>query len=1124
MTFSQGFFERLKFEPKLRESWIGRYFRRPRAVILITVTLILAGIGTYISLKKELNPDVQIPTVIISTLYPGAGPEDIEDLISVPIEDAVSGLSGVTKVTSNSQENDSLVIVEFASTIKPEKAKSDTQEAVDKITDLPNDSKKSTVTVLDITDQPILLFALSAPGNESALPKIADDLEDRIKALSTVQKVTVNYRRTPEVSLTTSPETLASNGIDVPTLSQIVNTALGSFPAGNISTDASFLALDQKKGVTSLEELRRYPISIHGRILPLDSIVQITEREDPNTPPAFYSNHEIKPTRAIFFGVYQTDNADTRDTVTQTKAVLETYQKETSVPFTVGYYFDGAAEIERSFSQLQRDFTVTFLLVFIVLLIFFGIRQSIVAALAIPFTFLVTFLVMKAVGISINFISLFSLLLALGVLVDNAIVVISAIANYHRSGKFTPYETAVLVFRDFHGVIATTTITTVWAFIPLLLSTGIIGEFIKPIPIVVSSALAISAAVALFLVIPYMAIFLEGKFPRRVLILGQIALFAIMGTALFFLIPAGQMKFILFSLALLLLFLIGKLSHSFFRSVPLWHSSRLGIFWDKFRDRGFVSFDRLSVWYAHLIDRILSSQRARRLTLVFLIVFMIFSYTLVPAGYVVNEFFPNDDVDLVYVSVEMSIGTSRDSALTAAKELMPRFQSIPELDFVVAELGASAPTDNNTSTTGKDFGHILFTVHLIKTKERDRTSGEIVTALNHEFADWNGGTITASQLSGGPPAGADLQLKLLGNDLDTIQALAEKTKAHLETTPGVSNVTISLSSAGKKLSFHGNDATLTAMGISPFDTATLLRTVGSGYTIKEDSRFTGEKRDVVIRFSQTDFSQPEDLNRLSLRSRDGKLVPLLSLGNMTLEKNPTLITREDGQRSISVSASVNDGYSVTNLNKNLEHYADTELKLPTGYHWKTGGVNDENNKSVTSIMYAMILSAILIFATMAIQFNSYRKALIVLLVIPIAVSGVFVLFALFGVPLSFPALIGVLALFGIVVNNSIIMVDKINKNLNLGLPVREAVVEGAASRLEPILLTALTTIVGLIPITLSDPIWLGLGSAIIAGLSFSGIAKLFFIPVIYEMWFDDSVGKKTNSAPLSTESIRTASL
>jgi multidrug efflux pump subunit AcrB len=231
---------------------------------------------------------------------------------------------------------------------------------------------------------------------------------------------------------------------------------------------------------------------------------------------------------------------------------------------------------------------------------------------------------------------------------------------------------------------------------------------------------------------------------------------------------------------------------------------------------------------------------------------------------------------------------------------------------------------------------------------------------------------------------------------------------------------------------------------------------------------------------------------------------LSSLGSFELTTNPTEISREDGKQTLSVSAGVSSEFSVSQKSKDLEKFAGT-LDLPAGYSWKIGGVNEENDKSVQSILKAMLLSAVLIFATMTIQFRSFRKSIIVLMVIPLAVSGVFIVFALTGTPLSFPALIGILALFGIVVNNSIIMVDKINRNMDQGLPLIDAIAEGASSRMEPILLTALTTIVGLIPITLSDPIWQGLGGAIIAGLLFSGLAKLFMIPVLYWLFY----GEKT---------------
>lgn len=1112
MSYTKSFFDRLHFDETLRNGLIGRYFQSTRTIVLITATLIIAGIASYGSLKKELNPDIQIPTVIVATAYPGAGPEDIEDLITIPIEDAVSGLSDVTRVTSSSQESFSSIIVEFSSTISPEKAKGEIQNALDRVTTLPEASQDPSVEVIDFTNQPVMLFALSAPGDEAALPIIADDLFEEIRALPTVEKVALTYRRDPEISVILTPETIAAHQLSIASLAQSIDLALGNFPGGTLAAAGTTLSLDQEKSVNSLETLRKLPVKIGRETLPLGSLATIVEKEKPGTLPAYVLSHQQDATRAILFAVYQTESADTRESINSIEETIAHYQTTSPVAFEVSTSFNGAEEIDRSFNQLQRDFLITFGLVFVMLLLFFGLRQSIIAAFAIPFTFLTTFVVMQAVGISINFISLFSLLLALGILVDNAIVVISAIASYYRSGKFTPSETVLLVFRDFGGVIAVTTITTVWAFLPLLLSTGIIGEFIRPIPIVVSTALALSAATALFLVIPYMAVFLEGKFPRRVMIFLQGLSVAIVLAALFFIMPTGSTKWFLYPLAAILLMLAVRLVRSFFQTVTTWRSSRFGRAWTGFQDHGLLSFDALSIHYSRLIERILSSRRARRFTIGFLIVFMLGSYALVPLGFVVNEFFPSDNIDTVYVSAVLPVSTTALRAEEIVQELLPRFQSLTELDFVLAEIGASAPTDSNTSVTGKDYGRILFTLHLVKAKEREKKSGEIVAELERDFADWNGGTITASQLSGGPPAGSDLQLKLLGSDLDTLEALAEKTKQYLENIPGTSNVSISLSSAGKKLSFIPNEAALNAAGLSTRDTGVLLRTLGSGYTVKEDVRFGDDKRDIMIRFSEDDFGTPEAIGRLSLSTTAGDTTPLLSLGSLELQNNPTLITREDGKRSISISATVAEDYSVTELNTALESFADNALRLPTGYSWKTGGVNEENNKSVQSILYAMLLSAILIFATMVIQFNSFRKAAIVLLVIPIAVSGVFVIFALFGIPLSFPALIGVLALFGIVVNNSIIMVDKINKNLDLGLPTREAVVEGATSRLEPILLTALTTIVGLIPITLSDPIWQGLGGAIIAGLSFSGIAKLFFIPVIYEMWFDPvrSTGSKSS--------------
>jgi HAE1 family hydrophobic/amphiphilic exporter-1 len=1113
MEKESSFLERLTFDASLNQTTIAGYFKNIRTIVLVVLTLTGAGLATFFSLPRELNPNIQIPIVFVSTPFPGAGPEDVENLITIPLEDAVSGLSGVEKVSSVSQENISTLNIEFSSGTDPEQAKQDVQSALDGVSNLPPDAESPKVQVLDFQNQPVLNFVLSGADGVS-LNRFADSLKEEIQNLSGVEKVTLSYRKEEEVSLILKPEVLTERSLSPLTIAGGIEQAIANHPAGTVSTDTTSFALTQSKSADSLESLRALPLSLKTDIVRLGDIATIRTEGKRNAPESYYADATTEPTRGIVFSVFKTDTADATTLVSAILSTNERLRQTYEEQFVFEPIFDGAKEIKKSFDQLFHDFAITILLVFIVLFTFFGLRQSIIAALAIPLTFLGTFLVMSATGISINFIALFSLLLALGILVDNAIVIISAMASYERTKKFSPAEVALLVWRDFKAVIFTTTITTVWAFLPLLLASGIIGEFIKPIPIVVSSALAISAAVALFIVIPLMAMLLRGNFPRRVIILVTVFIALLLASLLYLVLPAGPWHLPLFLLSLIILFLMAKLSAKVRGSLHTYEASHFTRSFEtlhRLSDQGIFNFDPLAHRYEHFIASILRSKQARRRTIAALIIFTLCSYALVPLGLVVNEFFPEDNQDTIYVSVVLPKSTTLPESTHEGLSLLSELRSFPESRFALLEIGAAPPTDN--FTTGKDWNNLLITLIMEPAKTRSLTSGEIVATLNRDYASYTAGTFTASQLSGGPPAGSDIELKLRGENLSELQAYGEKVSSYLASQPGITNVSTSITSGASKIVFTPDQTKLTTHGIGVNDTAFLLRTLGSGFTIKNDARIDNDKFDIVLRLGEaSSLEDPTAISLISVPTRDGTL-PLTSLGDLTLAPNPTLITREDGKRTLSVSAGVSSDYSVSTINADLEKFADT-LNLKDGYDWKTGGVNDENNKSVQSILQAMLLSSILIFGTMAIQFNSFRKALIVLLVVPLAISGVFIMFSLFGIPLSFPALIGILALFGIVVNNSIIMVDKINKNMDSGLPLAQAISEGAASRLEPILLTALTTIVGLIPITLSDPIWQGLGGAIIAGLTFSGVAKLFFIPVVYYMWFSE---KETPAQPLNDD-------
>jgi HAE1 family hydrophobic/amphiphilic exporter-1 len=483
------------------------------------------------------------------------------------------------------------------------------------------------------------------------------------------------------------------------------------------------------------------------------------------------------------------------------------------------------------------------------------------------------------------------------------------------------------------------------------------------------------------------------------------------------------------------------------------------------------------------------------------VIFSVFSFALLPAGFVKNEFFPKTDQNVVYVSVEFPPGTYLVQTKKEALALLDKLKATKYTKFVSLDLGTSVNVQSGGTQNSPNDA--LFTINLIDKGMRP-PSFKIAEDLRNRYASYQTGKLSVIEESGGPPVGADVQIKLLGDDLMVLDSKANEIVSYLNNQPGLTNVEKSIKPGTGKLVFVPDKATLADNGITTDQLGLWLRLYASGMNF-DQNKFPGdeESKDITLRLSGSS-ADVTSIDEVNLQTQNGN-IPLSSLGNLRLAANPTLITREDGKRSISISAAARPGFNVSDINQKLEKFADAKLNLSEGYSWKTGGVNEENQNSVNSILQAMLLSFMLIIITMVIQFSSFRRAIIVMLVIPLSISGVFIMFAVSGTPLSFPALIGVLALFGIVVKNSILIVDKIVENQKIGkMSFIEAIGEASASRLEPIALTTVATILGLIPITLTDPLWRGLGGAVIAGLAFSGIIMLFFIPVVYYIFMNET--------------------
>lgn len=1101
-----SYLHHLTFNSKLKDSFIGKFLANPRLLILLLVAIIGVGSASFVSLPRRIVPEIKIPLVIVSDVLPGANPQDVESLVTTPLEDSVAGVENVSTVTSSSRENVSVIQIEFNTGVNPDKARTDVQAAVDSAS-LPTDAQIPKVQTINFENQPVWTFALIGKGDVASLNRFSKILQKNVEDLPTINNVTTGGLEEREISVLIDQNKMLTYGLSPIQLSSLIKSALGSFPAGTVKTQTSSFALSIDPSITTIADIRALELNNKGVIIPLSSVATITERSKPNQNPSFIASFNRPAERSVTFSVFKNKNSNIDKAVKDAEKKVENSLARYKGQFSIQSINNAGEDITTQFNDLTGDFIETIILVFIVLFVFLGLRQAFVSLFAVPLTFLISFSVMNYTGISLNFISMFSLLLALGLLVDDTIVVISAMTSYYRSGKFSPLQTGLLVWKDFITPILTTTLTTVFAFLPILISTGIIGEFIKSIPIVVSSTLIASFFVAMVITLPLTIILLKPEFPKRVNLLFKIALIVFLLGILVSVLPkgpllpvgliaAGIFLFVTANIRLIALRRTGQYikssqkKHALVRNAP------------HYIENGLISFHIISEAYKGVITKIILSKSNRHKAIAMVIIFSLFSYLLVPFGFVQNEFFPKSDQNYITMSVELPAGTNADTTAKESRVLLEKLRKIKNINYVTADIGQA--TGSFGGASGSESNNILFSLVLPEKNKRDQSSIEIGQELRDDFTKYTKGKVTVSESSGGPPAGADLQINLYGQDLAVLDQYADKIMDHLKAQKGATDISKSIKPGTSKIVFVPDSAQLAANNVTQDQLGLYLRTFASGFILDTAKLNTGDafsqdKQDITLR-SATTLQNVGDISTISIPTQNGAL-PLSSLGDLHLKSNPTLITREDGKRTISITATSKQGYTPTALNSELEKYAGTELKLPDGYSWKTGGINEENQKSVNSILQAMLISFLLIIVTMVVQFGSFRKAVIVMLVIPLSISGVFIIFALSHTPLSFPALIGVLALFGIVVKNSILIVDKIAANERIGMDFVSGIVDGASSRLEPIALTSLAAIMGLIPITISDPLWRGLGGAIISGLTFSGTIMLFFIPVVYYTWF-----------------------
>lgn len=1112
------YLEKLKFDPALKKSWLNLFVSRFRVVILLIVLITVWGIYSYIKLPFESNPEVKIPVGVITTVFPGASPEDVEELVTKKIETGITSVKGIDKVTSNSSNSFSVISVEFAAGENLEDSIRNLKDKVDSAkNDLPDDANDPQVQEVSFDDTPILSVSLVGPYDGFTMRKYAEDIQDELEKIPGARQVDVSGGDEKEFSVAYDPEKLTLYNISPDQANNAVKSTNVAVPAGNFEGEKYNYSIRADAQFYTAQKLGDIPVfhsSENNSIVYLRDIARVEEKAIKRKVFSRLSSNGSRPENSINIDIIKKTGGSVIDTSDAAKKTIE--KMITSFPAGITYKVttDFSKIIREDFNQLSHDFLLTLVLVTGTLLLLVGLKEAFVAGLAIPLVFFVSFGAMLLTGITLNFLSIFSLLLSLGLLVDDAIVVVSATKQYLRTGKFTPEEAVLLVLNDFKWVLTTTTLTTVWAFLPLLLSTGIMGEFIKSIPIVVSVTLVASLAVALMVNHPLAAV-LERIRLKRIFFF-QILTVLLAGIVLSFYM-GNNLGLALAGLGVIIMLILVRWYLRNGRSLMIANEKLVKREWEdpelikkkllshkddengSFSKRlihGIIHLDRILPLYERQLKAILATKKRRYAVLGLTLILFIFAALLPVTGIVPTEFFPASDEDSLFINLEAPVGLKLEETNKITEKVETRLVKYPEIaNFatVVGKPGVSFQSIGPSVQNPSNVAGIVAT--LVNKNKRNITSYELAEKIRKDLGEIKEAKISVESERGGPPSGAAFEARVRGDDLQTLDKIAHDFEPILAGIPGVVDTSISLKDAPAEYTFTLDPAKMELYGINAAVVGSTLRMAISGTEVS--TVLLGNKEiKIMATFEEDKIKNLEELQNLQILNQSKKPVFIKDVAKVELNPSVESITRIDEKRVVLLSSGVQ---GQTRPNAVLAEFQKkiADYQLPSGYEIIYGGENEQNAKSVTSILQAMVIAAVLIISTLIIQFNSFKKSIIVLVTFPLALIGVFIGLAIFGIALSFPGLVGILALFGIVVKNAIILIDKINLNLKSKIPFQEAIVDAGKSRFEAIFITSICTIFGIIPITLSNELWKALGGAIIFGLSLSSFLTLVIVPVLF---------------------------
>lgn len=1019
---------------------IWTFFIRKKVIAFILIIAItIIGLAATFSIPKEAMPEVKIPLAMVITMLPGATPSDVEELITKPIEKEVAGIGDLAEFTSSSTFGVSVVSVQFEPSV-------DTKDAIAKLKDaadtakskLPTDVIGPDVKEISFSDFPVITFALIGNLSTLELSQIADTVATELGTVQGVLKTEVSGNVKKEVVITLDQTKLENANLSIVDISNAIKYANMDMPAGAIDIDKMTYSIRFQGRIENIQDLGKIII---GNNLTLSDIAKIELKTDEqSTLSRIWQPQDSSTKNSVSISIYKKTGGNVLQVVDGAKAKIEELQTNKTIPESVSLVIasDNAQNIRKDLGNLSEAGVETLIIIIIVLFLSIGFKEGLIASLSVPLTLFVTIPILIYMGETLNSLTLFSMVIALGILVDTAIVMMEGY-NVNIAKGLNSEDAAILAVETYKWPLITSILTTTFAFIPMLMISGIVGQFMRTLPITITIVLISSLLLSIVL------------------------------------IPAVAIKFIKSS------------GHAGHEEEP----------------RSILSpvINAIKRFQLRNLAKLMES-RARRIFLIggTFILFIAVLYLPI-SGILKIEMFPSVDVPYFTISIETPKGTVLAETAKLTEKVEKIIETIPEVDNFVSIIGSSqgsSLTNENLFGSGSNMNSNLanITVNLVDVKDRTRKSYQVANDVRDQVTSTiSEGKIVVAEVKEGPPSGAAITMNINGDDMPTLKKIAKDVEAELSKIKGTKNITDTLTQGLNEFVFKLDRDKLALHALSSIEVSNIIRSV-----IQSSNPTTvslgGEDTDVVVKYDSKNFTI-SDIENIKIPSHKGYMIELKELGTYTFKESLSSISHRDQKRSVAVTSDVETTANSIEITQEIQT-ALASYELPSGYTIDYGGDFESLTGSFSELGIAMLIGVLLIFLTLVIEFNSLKQTLIILFTVPMGLIGAIPGLWLLGQSFSFSAFIGIVALSGIVVSKGIVKIDKINANIHQGhMPLKEAILEASSSRTRPILLTTLATIIGAIPVAMTDEFWRGIGVSLATGVLASAFLALFVTPIMY---------------------------